>query len=143
MEHTPPPFFKTGPTPLARLLIFSVLSLALLITDARFKYLNVLREVAAVIVYPLQRIAAAPTSIGQRIGDFFSTHSSLREENERLRRDNMAQALQAQQYRALQNENVHLRNLLGARERIEAAAIPAEVLYAARDPFTKKIILDR
>ena len=31
MEHTPPPFFNTGPSPLTRLLIFSVLSLALLI----------------------------------------------------------------------------------------------------------------
>jgi rod shape-determining protein MreC len=143
MEHTPPPFFKTGPTPLARLLIFSVLSLVLLITDARFKYLNVLREVAAIIVYPLQRIAAAPASIGQRIGDFFSAHSSLREENEKLRRDNMAQTLHAQQYKALQTENAHLRGLLGARERVETIAMPAEVLYAARDPFTRKIMLDR
>jgi rod shape-determining protein MreC len=143
MEHTPPPFFKTGPTALARLLIFSALSLALLITDARFKYLNVLREIAAVIVYPLQRIAATPASIGRRVGDFFSAHSSLREENERLRRDNMAQSLHAQQYKTLQTENAHLRSLLGARERVEATSVPAEVLYAARDPFTRKIMLDR
>ena len=33
MEHQPPPFFKTGPTPLARLLIFSTLSLAFLVAD--------------------------------------------------------------------------------------------------------------
>ncbi len=143
MEHTPPPFFKTGPTPLARLLIFSVLSLALLVTDARFKYLNVLREAAAVIIYPLQRIAAAPAAIGRQVSEFFSAHSTLREENEKLRRDNMAQALHAQQFKALQTENTHLRGLLGARERVEANAMPAEVLYAARDPFTRKIVLDR
>ena len=63
MEHQPPPFFKTGPTPLARLLIFSALSLAFLVADARFNYLATLRQVAAVVVYPLQRIAAAPASI--------------------------------------------------------------------------------
>ena len=40
MEHTPPPFFNTGPSPLTRLLIFSVLSLALLIADARYKHLD-------------------------------------------------------------------------------------------------------
>lgn len=143
MENTPPPFFKTGPTPLARLLIFSALSIVLLIADARFRYLNVLREVAAVIVYPLQRLAAAPASIGRRMGEFFSTHAALREENGRLRRDNLEQSLHAQQYRALLSENVHLRNLLGARNRVDAAASPAEVLYAARDPFTRKIVVDR
>ena len=46
MEHSPPPFFKTGPSPLARLLIFASLSLALLIADARFKYLEVLRQIS-------------------------------------------------------------------------------------------------
>ena len=35
MEHTPPPFFNTGPSANARLLIFAVLSLALLVADAR------------------------------------------------------------------------------------------------------------
>ena len=45
MEHSPPPFFRTGPTPLARLLIFSTLSLTLLVADARFKYLEVLRQI--------------------------------------------------------------------------------------------------
>ena len=43
MEHQPPPFFKTGLTPLARLLIFSSLSLAFLVADARFAYLEGLR----------------------------------------------------------------------------------------------------
>ncbi|HET6493001.1 MAG TPA: rod shape-determining protein MreC, partial [Burkholderiales bacterium] len=88
MEHSPPPFFKTGPTPLARLLIFSMLSLALLIADARFKYLEFLRQIAAVIVYPVQRIAAAPADIAHRAGGFFVTHSALREENARLRQEN-------------------------------------------------------
>jgi rod shape-determining protein MreC len=143
MEHTPPPFFKTGPTLLARLLIFSSLSLALLIVDAHFKYLGVLREVATVIVYPLQRIATAPAGIGRSIGNFFSTHSTLREENERLRHENMAQSLHAQQYTFLQAENAQLRRLIGAHNKIEAEATSAEVLYTARDPFTRKIVLDR
>ena len=48
MEHTPPPLFRTGPTPLARLMIFSMLSMVLLIADARFNYLTYLRQITAV-----------------------------------------------------------------------------------------------
>jgi rod shape-determining protein MreC len=143
MEHSPPPFFKTGPTPLARLLIFSTLSLALLVADARFQYLEVLRQIAAVIVYPLQRIAAAPADIARRAGEFFVTHSALREENARLRQENLASAQLLQQLKSLQAENVHMRGLLAARERTHTKAALAEVLYAARDPFSHKIVVDK
>ena len=143
MEHSPPPFFKTGPTPLARLLIFSTLSLVLLVADARFQYLEVLRQIAAVIVYPLQRIAAAPADIARRAGEFFVTHSALREENARLRQENLASAQLLQQLKSLQAENAHMRGLLAARERTHTKAALAEVLYAARDPFSHKIVVDK
>ena len=122
MEHTPPPLFRTGPTPLARLMIFSMLSLVLLIADARFNYITVLRQVTAVIVYPLQRLAAAPATIGGHIADFFVTHGALRNDNRELTQKNLELAREAQQTRALQLENAHLRGLLAARERITVPA---------------------
>jgi rod shape-determining protein MreC len=143
VEHSPPPFFKTGPTPLARLLIFSALSLAFLVADVRFNYLVSLRQVAAVILYPVQRIAASPASIAQRIGDFFVTHGSLRSDNARLTRENFEQGALLQQLKALQAENAQLRNLLAARDRLPVKLTTAEVLYAARDPFSRKVIVDR
>jgi rod shape-determining protein MreC len=143
VEHSPPPFFKTGPTPLARLLIFSALSLAFLIADVRFNYLVSLRQVAAVILYPLQRIAASPAGIVQRIGDFFVTHGSLRSDNARLTRENFEQGALLQQLKALEAENAQLRSLLAARDRLPVKLTTAEVLYAARDPFSRKVIVDR
>lgn len=143
MEHQPPPFFRTGPTPLARLLIFSTLSLALLVADARFKYLEVLRQIAAVIVYPVQRIAAAPADIARRASEFFVTHAALRDENARLHQEHLSNALVVQQFKSLQAENAQMRALLSARERADAKATLAEVLYAARDPFSHKIVVDR
>jgi rod shape-determining protein MreC len=143
MEYSPPPFFKTGPTPLARLLIFSALSLAFLVADSRFDYLASLRQIAAVAVYPLQRVAAAPVSIVRRIGDFFTTHGSLREDNARLARESYENAALLLQLTALQAENAQLRELLDARQRLGIELAAAEVLYAARDPFTRKVIIDR
>jgi len=143
MEYQAPPFFKTGPTPLARLLILSALSITLLVTDARLNYLAPLRKVAAVVLYPLQRIALAPMSIARRAGEFFVTHSSLRAENARLAEENFANAALLLQLKALRAENSHLRALVGARERFGLSATAAGVVYAARDPFSRRIIVDR
>jgi rod shape-determining protein MreC len=143
VEHHPPPFFRTGPTPLARLFIFTLLSLVLLGTDARLKYLDTVRQVASVIIYPLQRIAGAPFSIAQRVSEFFTTQGSLQAENTRLAQEALTQAAQLQQLTSLQSENEHLRKLLGARDRLASRTSFAEVLYAARDPFSRKIVIDK
>lgn len=143
MEHTPPPLFRTGPTPLARLMIFAMLSSVLLIADARFNYLTTLRQIAGVIVYPLQRLATTPAAISERISDFFVTHSALRRDNLRLTQQNLELATTAQRTAALQTENAHLRGLLEARARVPVPSIAAEILYAARDPFSRKVMIDR
>ena len=143
MEHQPPPFFRTGPSPLARLFIFTLLSLVLLGTDARLKYLDTVRKFASVIIYPLQRIASAPFSIVQRTSDFFTTQGSLQSENARLAQETLTQSAQLQQLTSLQSENEHLRKLLGARERLSSRTSFAEVLYAARDPFSRKVVIDK
>ncbi len=143
MEYQAPPFFKTGPTPLARLLIFSALSLALLLADARLDYLAPLRQIVAVILYPLQHIASAPASIARRASNYFVTHSSLRADNARLADENFSNTRLLQELKALQAENARLRMLIGARERFGVTAAAADVVYAARDPFSRKIVVDK
>lgn len=143
MEHTPPPLFRTGPTAFARLMIFSTLSVVLLIADARFNYLVTLRQVAGVIVYPLQRLAAAPAAMGGRIADFFVTHSALRSDNRKLAEKNLELATAALRAEAVQQENARLRGLLGVRQYVPAPSVAAEILYAARDPFSRKIMIDQ
>jgi rod shape-determining protein MreC len=143
MEHSPPPFFKTGPTPLARLLIFSALSITLLVADTRFGYLAPLREVTAIVLYPLQRLATAPAGIAARIADFLATHSTLRADNARLAEQAFLDAARLQQFRALQAENARLRALLSARETLNLQVLAADILYAARDPFSRKVVIDK
>lgn len=143
MEHTPPPLFRTGPTPLARLMIFLMLSAVVLIADARFNHLQTLRQIAAVVVFPLQKLAAAPGAIGGRIADFFVTHSALRRDNQQLIERNLELSRSAQLAEALRKENIHLRGLLDARTRVATPMMAAEILYAARDPFSRKVMIDQ
>ncbi|HEX6828352.1 MAG TPA: rod shape-determining protein MreC [Burkholderiales bacterium] len=143
MEHTPPPFFKRGPSPLARLSFFSLLALVLMAGDARLQYLELLRQAVAVVIYPLQRLAVAPAEGFGRMGDFFVTQSSLIEENARLRKEHLADSAQLQRYQSLTAENEHLRKLLDARGRLQGGAVMAEILYAERNPFQRRVVIDK
>lgn len=143
MEYTAPPFFKRGPAPLVRLLLCFLLSAALLIADARYKYLDEIRQAIAIVLYPLQRLATAPAALVMRVGEFFVTQSSLQSENARLTEQNLQNSALLQRHKALAAENAHLREMLAARQRFPDRAVLAEVLYAGRDPFTRKIVVDK
>ena len=143
MEHSPPPFFKRGPAPVVRLAFFASLSFALLVLDARFHYAEGLRNVLALVAYPLQRIATAPSELGRRIGDYFATQSSLREENALLRARMLAALQSAQRNEAAAAEGERLRRLIEAGEKLKRHTIPAEIIYAGRDPYALKVVVDK
>ena len=143
MEHTPPPFFVRGPAPLVRLAFFASLSLTLLVLDARFRYAENLRSVLSLAAYPLQQAARLPVAVAESVSGYFTSQSQLREENEELRARLLASAQGAQRYEAAAAEVSHLRRLIGAAERSERKSMPAEILYTGRDPFSRKVILDR
>src|SRR2546430_17328147 len=102
MPPPPPPFFKRGPAPLVRLFFFASLSLALLVIDARFRYVEGLRSWLALAAYPLQRPATAPIDVAMRVGEYFSTQASPLKGNQRLRERAAANAQDSQSYRAPQ-----------------------------------------
>jgi rod shape-determining protein MreC len=143
MDHTPPPFFKRGPAPLVRLFFFATLSLAMLVVDARFRYVEGLRSWLALAAYPIQRAALLPFEVGERVAGYFSTQTRLVAENERLRAKALEYSQDAQRFQAAQAEATELRRIIAAGERLELKAIPAEVLYASRDPYAHKIFIDR
>ena len=58
VSHLPvdtPAFFHRGPSPAARLVFFGLVSIALLFLDTRYRYLEQVRQVVAVVLHPVQR----------------------------------------------------------------------------------------
>ncbi|HEY6280660.1 MAG TPA: rod shape-determining protein MreC [Burkholderiales bacterium] len=143
MDTQLPHLFKRGPSPLTRLVFFTLLSLLLFITDARFKYLETFRLSLSVVIYPLQKLATAPGLILDRVSDFFATHSYLTDENTRLSQQNLLNAAQLQRYQALEEDNNRLRRLLNARDGFQGKATLAEILYSGRDLFSRRIVIDK
>jgi rod shape-determining protein MreC len=141
MEYSPPPLFKQGPSALARLIFFVVLSLALLVSDARFKTLEVVRGVLGAGLYPLQRAALVPRDFFMGAADLAVTSSTLRAENTQLHARNLQLSQQANAAASLAAENAHLRALLQLSQRIGAQTTPADIQYDTRDPFTQKVVI--
>jgi rod shape-determining protein MreC len=143
MEYSPPPFFKRGPGLLTRFGFFALMSIALLVADARFGYVDIARNALAAVVNPFQRLFALPADGLSRVGEFFVTSAQLRRENDQLRRDALNNAAALQTQRAVAAENDNLRQLLGMSKRLERSSTAAEILHAPRDPFARRVVVDR
>ena len=143
MDYQPPPFFSRGPAPLVRLGFFVSLAVLLMVLDARFRYADSIRGAVALLAYPLQRIALAPGDLLAGAGDFFTTQVALKQENERLKARDLGVAKDLLTLEALRAENAQLRRLLEARERVPRRSTLAEILYQGRDPFSRKVVIDK
>ena len=141
--HQPPPFFKRGPAPLARLAFFLVFSLALLVLDLRFRYLETTRVVMATVLYPAQRLAYTPLELLGAAGDYFASLTGVQQENAALKRKEIEVAGAMLRQQQLDLENQRLRALLEMKGRNQVNSVVAEILYAARDPFSRRVVIDK
>lgn len=143
VDRAPPPFFKRGPAPLVRLACYLTASLALLVADLRYSLLETVRQGVEVAAYPLQLLAYAPVEGLQQGGGYLSSIVSLRHENDQLRQQQLEVSNRLLRQDHLEQENQRLRALLDMKQRQPVPGQIAEILYAARDPFTRRVVLDR
>jgi rod shape-determining protein MreC len=143
MEYSPPPLFKQGASARAKVVFFSLIALILLVVDSRMRSLGAIRQVVGTTLYPLQVVALLPRDAAYKVGDYFSSLSAVQKENDKLRQREVANAQTLQQVQQLAAENAQLRKLLEANERLTVKSVMSEILYDARDPFTRKVVLDR
>lgn len=141
--HAPPPFFKRGPAPLVRLAFYVFVSLVLLVADLRFHTLDWVRLGLGTATWPLQRLAYMPVEMVGGIGRYFSSLNTLRKENDELHSRQLATANLLLRQRHLEDENKHLRALLDMRARLPAHGLVADILYALRDPFSRRVVIDK
>lgn len=143
MDHQPPPFFKRGPAPLARLFFYVTLSVALLFIDARFQTLDFMRQGVSWVTHPLQQAVHFPILLIANARDYLTSVGQLKEENFRLKRERLNNAATLTRTLQLENENARLRKLLDIRERQHANGVVAKILHAVRDPYTQRIVVDK
>ncbi|WP_197416651.1 rod shape-determining protein MreC [Herbaspirillum rubrisubalbicans] len=138
-----PPLFKQGASARVRVTVFALISVVMLVVDARMHVLGTLRQALGTALYPFQTVAMVPRDAFTNSADYFSSMASLQKENHQLRQQQIVNAQLMQQERLLAAENAQLRKLLDMQQKVPVKSIVGEILYDARDPFTRKIILNR
>lgn len=122
---------------------FSLLAIVLLVVDARFGVLGPLRQGVATILYPMQKALLYPRDWLVGGAGYLTDVVTLKAENQKLRGEEVANAAVLLRAEQLSVENQELRRMLEVRERLPVTALMAQVLYEARDPFIRRVVLDR
>ena len=141
-QQQAPRFFIHGPSPFARLIVFSTLSLALMASDSKFSYLHQVRQLLVTAIHPLQFVAFSPFKLANDVQSYFVAQQSLKNEIEVLKKKNLYQGVQLQSLAMFKNENDNLRTLLETSKAGAHSSQLAEIMYTGRDPFTHKVIVN-
>jgi rod shape-determining protein MreC len=142
-DGSPPPIFRQGTSALSKLIFFCALAMFLMVADVRFQVAKPLRSTLATVLYPMQWMAMQPIVGSQFLGNYFQSLSAAQSDAEDVRRRLALQMQKASIAAQLQIENHRLRQLLDLKQRPETSGTPAEVIYEAADPYTRKIVINK
>jgi rod shape-determining protein MreC len=143
LDRTPPPFFRQGPSALTKLVFFSALAVFLMVADNRFKLVAPVRESLALALLPVQRALLVPVRLWEGTADYARGLREAQLGELAAERRMAAVAERAGRTAQLARENASLRAMLELRPALQVRSVPAEVMFDAADPFSRKLFIDR
>lgn len=132
---------RLDPGAALRLLVLVVLALALVVLDSRGGWLSQWRVRANALVQPVWALVGMPSRMAAGVGERISSHASLREENDRLRKELLVANARLVRLRAAAQDNARLRERLGAVERLGLDVQLVSLLDVDLDPVRQRLVL--
>lgn len=143
LDRTPPPFFRQGTPALTKLVLCSALAVFLMAADNRLKLTQPLRSALATVLLPAQRSLLAPVNLFYAALDHLQGLNRALAAEDRVRQQLVSHAERLARGEQLAQENAKLRALLELRPALQIRSVPAEVMYEAPDPYSRKLFIDR
>ncbi|MCU7247779.1 rod shape-determining protein MreC [Pseudomonas koreensis] len=137
------PLFAKGPSLGVRLLVLAVLSVALMVVDARFSLLKPARSQASLVLMDAYWITDLPGRLWEGVASQFGSRTELVAENEKLKTENLLLQGRMQKLAALTEQNVRLRELLNSSALVNEKVEVAELIGMDPNPFTHRIIINK
>ncbi|MGV8887524.1 MAG: rod shape-determining protein MreC [Pseudomonas sp.] len=137
------PLFTKGPSLGVRLLVLVVLSVALMVVDARFTLLKPVRSQMSLVLMQSYWITDLPQRLWQGVSSQFGSRTELVAENEKLKTENLLLQGRMQKLAALTEQNVRLRELLNSSALVNEKVEVAELIGMDPNPFTHRIIINK
>ena len=143
LDRTPPPFFRQGTPALTKLVLCSAMAVFLMAADNRLKLTQPLRSALATVLLPAQRALLAPVNLFYAGLDHLQGLNRALAAEDRVRQQLVSHAERLARGEQLAQENAKLRALLELRPALQVRSVPAEVMYEAADPYSRKVFIDR
>ena len=143
LDRKAPSLFKHGPSPLARLTLYSALALFLMVADARFHVTEPVRKGIGTVLMPIQWLMLKPVEFARGGAGYFQSLEDAQQGRDEAQSRMAAMSQQANQVELLLQENAQLRKQLELRDRVKAPGMAAQVIYDAADPYTRRVVIDR
>lgn len=124
-------------------LFFVVICIALMIVDHRFHHLEVVRANISLALTPLRYLVSLPATGGNWLNDWYTSHTELLNENEKLRAEGRILNARLQKLEILSEENARLRSLLGSARKLSDDVIVAELMSVDQSPYRQLIEINR
>ena len=126
-----------------RVLVLVVLSIALMVVDARFTLLKPVRSQMSLVLMQSYWITDLPQRLWQGVASQFGSRTELVAENEKLKTENLLLQGRMQKLAALTEQNVRLRELLNSSALVNEKVEVAELIGMDPNPFTHRIIINK
>ncbi len=133
--------FAGDPVSTLRLIVYLVLSIALMVLDHRGNYLEVLRRTGSAMVEPIYRVAALPADIARATRTAVATQDQLASENRDLREKLLLAQARLNRLDTLVAQNARLKDLLDAQKNLGLSVQFARLIDVDLDPFRHRIVL--
>jgi len=124
-------------------MIYVLFSIAIIVADVRYHALNLFRSSMNSLIYPISEIVQTPYLTYEKVTGFFVKHAQLQQENAALQQRFIAYSAKLQRYQDLEQENQHLRALLGAQSRTPLHTQIAEIIAIPRDPYLRQVTVNQ
>jgi rod shape-determining protein MreC len=124
-------------------LVLVVLSVAVMVVDARFTLLKPVRSQMSLVLMQSYWIADLPERLYQGVASQFGSRTELAAENEKLKTENLLLQGRLQKLAALTEQNVRLRELLNSSALVNEKVEVAELIGMDPNPFTHRIIINK
>ncbi|RMO11157.1 Rod shape-determining protein MreC [Pseudomonas cichorii] len=120
-----------------------VLSVALMVVDARFTILKPVRSQMSLVLMQAYWIVDLPQRMFQGVASQFGSRTELIAENEKLKTETLLLQGRLQKLAALTEQNVRLRELLNSSALVNEKVEVAELIGMDPNPFTHRIIINK
>lgn len=125
------------------LLVLVVLSVALMVVDARFTLLKPVRSQMSLMLMQSYWITDLPQRMWQGVASQFGSRTELIAENEKLKTEALLLQGRLQKLAALTEQNVRLRELLNSSSLVNEKVEVAELIGVDPNPFTHRILINK